>query len=137
VEGYFSTVGSLGYRRFAVERRGWQQWVMGEVTASRRGDLTEGVMSAYYLFRPRRTYRASARLRPLLEAGPGLHIAVQASRLRPFNETPFHARAFMKTHLYGGLEVLLSERVGLLARGRMTVPNHQTFDYAQAAIFLR
>jgi hypothetical protein len=137
VQGYFSTVGSLGYRRFAVERHGWQQWVLGEVTGSRRADLTEGVASAYYLVRPRSSYRESARLRPLLEAGPGLHLAVQASRLRPFNQTPFHARAFLKTHLYGGFEVLLSEGVGFLVRGRISVPNHQPFDYAQAAIFLR
>ena len=66
VQGYFSTVGTLGYRRFAAERRGWQQWVMGELTGTRRSDLTEGTASFYYLFRHRRTYRASARVRPLL-----------------------------------------------------------------------
>ncbi len=137
VQGYFSAVGSLGYRRFATERRGWQQWMMGEMAGSRRNDLTEGTASFYYLFRHRATYRASSRVRPLLEGGPGFHLAVQAARLRGFSRTPFHAQAFLKTHAYAGLEIVLTERVGLLVRGRMSLPNHQPFDYAQAAIFLR
>lgn len=137
VQGYFSTVGTVAYRRFALERGLLQHWVMGELTGTKRVDLWEGTMSAYWLVRHRATYKPSWRLRPLLEAGPGLHLAVQAARIRGFSTTPFHARVFVKTHAYAGLEFLVSQRFGLLVRGRLTVPNHQPFDYAQAAIFLR
>lgn len=137
VQGYFSTVGTIAYRRFALEHGFLQHWVMVEMTGTKRVDLWEGTASAYWLVRHRSTYRPSWRLRPLLELGPGLHLAVQAARIRGFSTTPFHARVFVKTHAYAGFELLLSQRFGLLVRGRMTLPNHQPFDYAQAAIFLR
>ncbi len=137
VQGYFSTVGTVAYRRFALEHGLLQHWVMGEMTGTKHVDLWEGTMSAYWLVRHVRTYRPSWRLRPLLEVGPGLHLAVQAARIRGFSTTPFHARVFVKTHAYAGFEFIATRRLGLLVRGRLTVPNHQPFDYAQAAIFLR
>ncbi len=137
VQGYFSTVGTVAYRRFALEHGALQHWVVGEMTGTKRVDLWEGTASAYWMVRHRLTYRPQWRLRPLLEVGPGLHLAVQAARIRGFSTTPFHARVFVKTHAYAGAEFLVTCRLGLLVRGRMTVPNHQPFDYAQAAIFLR
>jgi len=137
VRGYFDAVGSLAYRRYVRERRGWAQFAMGELSGTKKGYLSEGVASAYYLFRHRRTWKPDGRLRPLLEAGPGAHLAVQSAHIVGFNERPFHAKVFLKVHAYAGLEALLSSRVGLLIRGRLSVPEHRPLDYAQAAIFRR
>lgn len=137
VQGYFDAVGSLGYRRYVRERRGWAQFAVGELSGANQDYLTEGTASAYYLFRNRRTWRPEWRLRPILEGGLGAHIAVQSAHLSGFNERPFHAKAFLKAHAYAGVEALLTPRVGLLIRGRMSVPDHRPLDYAQAAIFFR
>jgi hypothetical protein len=137
VNGYFDAVGSLGYRRYVRERRGWTQFAMGELSGTSKGYLTEGTASLYYFFRHRRTWHPEQRVNPLLEAGPGLHLAVQSAHLYGFNERPFHARLLLKAHVYVGVEALLSPRTGILLRGRMSIPEHRPLDYAQAAIFFR
>jgi hypothetical protein len=137
VQGFFDAVGSFGYRRYVRERRGWAQFAVGELSGANKDYLTEGTASAYYLFRNRRTWRPEWRIRPILEGGMGAHIAVQTAHLSGFNERPFHAKAFFKAHAYAGVEALLTRRVGLLIRGRMSVPDHRPLDYAQAAIFFR
>jgi hypothetical protein len=137
VRGYFDAVGSFGYRRYVRERRGWAQFVVGELSGAKKDYLTEGVGSVYYLFRNRRAWRRDRRVRPILEGGPGLHLAVQSAHLVGFNERPFHAKVFFKVHAYAGVEALVTPRMGLLLRGRMSVPDHRPLDYAQAAIFFR
>jgi hypothetical protein len=136
-QGYFDAVVTLGYRRYVRERRGWAQFAVGELSGSKRDYLTEGVGSAYYLFRNLRTWHPDQRVRPILEAGPGVHLAVQSAHLVGFNERPFHAKVFLKLHAYAGVEALLTPRTGILLRGRVSVPEHRPLDYAQAAIFFR
>lgn len=137
VRGYFDAVGSVGYRRYVRERRGWAQFAVGELSGAKKDYLTEGAGSVYYLFRNRRTWNPDWRVRPILEAGPGLHLAVQSAHLVGFNERPFHAKAFFKVHAYAGVEAQVTPRVGLLVRGRVSVPDHRPLDYAQVAILLR
>jgi hypothetical protein len=72
-----------------------------------------------------------------VEFGPGVHTVVQIASLQDLNRTRYKAQMYLKTHAYAGFEALLSGRVGFLARGRMSIPSHLPFDYAQAAIFLR
>jgi len=136
-DDYFDVLGTFGYRRFIRERAPFEQSIQIEVAAGKKDYLTEGALSLYYLFRPLKSYRESWKLRPLLEAGPGAHVVVQSAELTGLNETSFHAHAYLKAHLYGGAEYLLTRRVGFLVRGRITVPAHRPADYAQAAIFLR
>ncbi len=76
-------------------------------------------------------------LRPLLELGPGGHVVMQSVSIEGFNRTSYHAKAYLKTHAYGGFEALVTNRLGFLVRGRFSAPSHHPFDYAQAAIFLR
>jgi hypothetical protein len=137
VQGYFDILGTFGYRCFVRERTGWIQTLHAEATGSNKGYLGEGSGSVYYFFRPRALDRPRWLVRPILEAGPGAHLVVQGAHIRGMSETAYHARTYVKGHLYGGFEVLASERVGLLLRGRMSLPARHPFDYAQAAIFLR
>jgi hypothetical protein len=137
VHGYFDAVGTFGYRRYVRERHGWAQFAVGEVSGTTKGYLSEGVLSVYYLVRNTHTWKPGQRLRPILEAGPGAHLAVQSAHLIGFNSRPFHAKVFLKAHVYVGVEALASQRVGFLVRGRLSVPDHRPMDYAQAAIFFR
>ncbi|MGH7680513.1 MAG: hypothetical protein ACRENN_00830 [Candidatus Eiseniibacteriota bacterium] len=136
-EDYFDVLGTFGYRRFIRERAPFEQSIQIEAAAGKKDYLTEGSLSLYYLFRPLKSYRESWKLRPLLEAGPGAHVVVQSADLVGFSETAFHVHGYLKAHLYGGAEYLLTRRVGFLVRGRISVPAHHPADYAQAAIFLR
>jgi hypothetical protein len=136
-EGYFDFLGTFAYRRFIHESTAFDQSMHVEVTGMTQGYLKEGTLSLYYFFRPLLTYRQEWRLRPLLEFGPGVHLAVQSADVVGFSETAFHAKAYLKTHVYAGVEYLLTRRVGFLVRGRLSVPTHRPLDYAQAAIFLR
>jgi hypothetical protein len=137
VYGYFDAVGTFGYRHYVRERHGWAQFAVGEVSGTTKGYLSEGVLSVYYLVRNIHTWKPEQRVRPILEAGPGAHLAVQSAHLVGFNERPFHAKVFLKAHLYVGVEALASRRVGFLVRGRLSVPDHRPMDYAQAAVFFR
>jgi len=136
-EGYFDAVGALGYRRYVRERSGWAQFAVGELSGANKDYLSEGTASVYYFFRNRRTFRPEWRIRPILEGGPGVHLAVQSAHLSGFSERPFHAKVFLKAHAYAGVEALVTPRVGFLVRGRLSVPEHRPLDYAQAAIFFR
>jgi hypothetical protein len=136
-QGYFDVLGTFGYRCFVRERTGWIQTLHVEATGTNKGYLGEGSTSVYYFFRPRVFDRPRWLVRPILEGGPGAHLVVQGAHIRGMNETAFHAQTYVKGHLYGGFEVLASERLGLLVRGRMSLPARHPFDYAQAAIFLR
>ena len=110
---------------------------MGELTGSTKNQLREGIVSGYMLFRPSASYRQSWRIRPLLEGGPGGHLVVQAASIEGFSRTNYRAHFYVKTHVYGGVEILVLNRLGFLVRGRFSAPSHHPFDYAQAAIFLR
>jgi len=137
VHGFFGAVGSLGYRRFIGEGRRFERSVMAELTGTAKDQLTEGVFSAYLLFRPVKSYREDWRIRPLVEVGPGFHTTVQVASLEGLNRTRYKAQVYLKTHAYAGFEALLSRRLGFLVRGRVSFPSHRPFDYAQAAILFR
>ncbi len=137
VKGFFDTVGSLGYRRFLGQGPALQQNLMLELTGSAKDQLTEGALSIYVLMRPSATYRESWRLRPLIEFGPAAHTVFQVASLEGLGRTRYKSQVYLKTHAYAGFEALLTHRMGLLVRGRVSVPSHRPFDYAQAAIFLR
>lgn len=135
--GFFDLVGTFGYRRFAREGGPFEQTMMFELSGTGKDYLGEGSVGAYYLLRPMKSYKEEWKIRPLLEAGPGGHLTVQVASIEGFNEQSFHAKAFLKAHLYAGAEVLVSRKWGFLVRGRLTAPEHKPFDYAQAAILLR
>jgi hypothetical protein len=137
VQGFFDVVGSLGYRRFIGQRGAFERSFHGELTGTAKEHLTEGIASAYLLFRPIGSYRQTWRIRPLIEGGPGLHLVVQAASIEGFQRTNYKAHAYIKSHAYGGFEILVMNRLGFLVRGRLSIPSRHPFDYAQAAIFLR
>ena len=137
VQGFFDAVGSFGYRRFLGQGPVFESHFMGELTGTGRAQLTEGALGVYALLRPIKSYRESWRLRPLIEAGPGVHTVVQVASLEGLDKSRYKAHVYIKTHAYFGFEALFSPRFGLVARGRLSVPSHRPFDYAQAAILLR
>lgn len=136
-KGFFDVVGSLAYRRFMGESRTIDRSLMMELTGSAKDQLTEGVLSVYLLLRPKATYRESQRIRPLIEFGPAVHTVLQVASLEGLNKTRYKSQIYIKSHAYAGFEVLATNKVGFLIRGRFTVPSHRPMDYAQAAIFLR
>jgi hypothetical protein len=137
VQGFFDAVGSVGYRRFLGQGPAFEQSLMAELTGTAKDQLTEGVFSLYVLLRPSMTYKESWRIRPLVEFGPGFHTVVQAASLEGLNRTRSKAHVYAKTHAYAGFEALVTRRVGFLVRGRLSIPSHRPFDYAQAAILFR
>jgi len=137
VQGFFDVTGSFAYRRFLNERGPFERSVMGELTGTAKSQLTEGAVSIYVLLRPTGSYRQGWRIRPLFEFGPGVHTVVQVASLEGFNRTSYKGAFYVKSHAYAGFEALATNRLGLLIRGRMSVPSHHPFDYAQAAVFLR
>jgi len=137
VQGFFDAVGSFGYRRFLGQGPALESAFMGEITGTSHGHLTEGGFGAYLLLRPWKTYRESWRIRPLIEAGPGVHTVVQAASLEGLDKSRYKAHVYIKTHGYLGFEALVTRKLGFLVRGRVSIPSHRPLDYAQAAIFLR
>lgn len=137
MQGFFDVTGSFGYRRFLSERGPFERSIMGELTGTTKSQLTEGTLSAYFLFRPLGSYRQSWHLRPLFEFGPAGHLVVQAASIEGFHRTNYQEKVYLKTHAYAGFEALVTNRFGFLIRGRLSVPSHHPFDYAQAAVFLR
>jgi hypothetical protein len=136
-QGYFDWLGSFGYRRFLREGGPFEQSMQIELSGTAKDYLGEGALSAYYLFRPIKSYKEGWKLRPLLEVGPGGHVVVQIANIEGFNDSAFHVQAYLKAHLYGGFEFLFSQKVGIVVRGRVTLPEDHPLDYAQAAILLR
>jgi hypothetical protein len=136
-DGHFDFLGTFAYRRFLRERAPFEQSMQLEITGGHKDYLTEGSLSLYYFFRPVKSYKEGWKLRPLLELGPGAHVVVESADIIGFSETAFHAKGYLKTHLYAGAEFLLTRKVGLMVRGRASVPAHHPLDYAQAAILLR
>jgi hypothetical protein len=137
VHGFFDAVGSFGYRRFIGQGRRFEKNVMAELTGTSKDQLTEGAFGAYLLLRPVKSYQESWRIRPIVEFGPGFHTVVQVASLEGLNRTRYKAQVYIKTHAYGGFEALVTRRLGFLVRGRISIPSHRPFDYAQAAILLR
>jgi hypothetical protein len=137
VEGYFDWIGAFGYRRFLRTGGPFEQAIQIELAGAAKGYLSEGALSVAYLLRPIKSYRSGWRIRPLLEAGPAAHVVMQVADIRGFDDTGFHAHAYLKMHAFGGVEALLGRRWGLSLRGRFTTPAHRPLDYAHAAIFFR
>ena len=136
-DDYFDILGSLGYRRFMREGGPFEQSLQIELAAGKQDYLFDAAASVFYLFRPLKSYREEWRLRPLVEIGPGVHLDIQIAEIEGFNETSFHGRGYLKMHGFLGAELMLGRRFGIMAKGRVGIPNHHPFDYAQAAIFLR
>jgi hypothetical protein len=136
-EGDFDFLGTFAYRRFMREGGPFEQSAMLEVAGAGKDHIIEGALSLYYFFRPLRSYKQEWKLRPLVEIGPGAHVVVQSADIEGFDDSAFHSQGFLKTHLYFGFELLLGQKLGVLARGRVSVPEDHPLDYAQAAIFLR
>jgi len=137
VKGFFDGVGSFGYRRFLRQGAIFEGNLMGEMTGTSKAQLTEGAFGVYLLLRPVKSYHESWRLRPLLEGGPAFHTVVQAASLEGLGRTRYKAQVYVKSHVYFGVEALLTRRLGLVLRQRVSAPSHRPFDYAQAAILLR
>jgi hypothetical protein len=135
--GDFDFLATIGYRRFIREGGPFEQSMTLEAGGTTKEQLIEGSLSLYYFFRPLASYKQQWKLRPIVELGPGGHIVVQSADIEGFDDSAFHSELYLKTHLYLGFELLLSNKFGILARGRLSVPEHQPLDYAQAAIFLR
>ena len=136
-QGYFDWLGTFGYRRFMREGGPLEQSIQAEISGTAKDYLGEGALSIYYLFRPIKSYKEGWKLRPLIEAGPGLHLVAQMADIEGFDDSAFHTQAYLKTHLYGGFEFLFGRKLGLVVRGRVTLPEDHPLDYAQAAILLR
>jgi hypothetical protein len=136
-QGYFNVLGTFDYQRLMRTRDPFEQWLKAELTGSNLGYLTEASGSLYYLFRPIWSYHPDARVRPLLEVGPGAHFVFQVADIDGFDEYATHLQAFLKLHGYLGVELQAAGSFGLMVCGRVTIPDHQPFDYAQAAIFFR
>ena len=134
---FFDVIGTIGYRRFLRYGGPFEQSMQFEIAGTWKDYLAEGSAGVYYLLRPIKSYKEEWKVRPLIEAGPGGHLTVQVASIEGFNDQTFHAKAFLKAHLYAGAEFLLSRKWGFLVRGRLTAPEHKPFDYAQAAILLR
>src|SRR5438067_4513682 len=134
VKGFFDGMGSFGYRRFLRQGAIFQGNLMGELTGTSRAQLTEGAFGAYVLLRPVKSYRESWRIRPVIEGGPAVHAVVQAASLEGLGRTRYKAQIYIKTHVYIGVEAMLTRRLGLVLRQRFSAPSHRPFDYAQAAI---
>jgi hypothetical protein len=137
VQGFFDVVGTLGYRRSLGQSQQFDKTMMAELTGTSKDQLTEGAFSLYFFLRPRVTYRESWRIRPLVEAGSGVHTVLQVASLEGLDRTRYKAHVYLKAHGYLGFEALASRRVGFLVRGRISAPSHRPLDYAQAAVFLR
>jgi hypothetical protein len=90
-----------------------------------------------FVIRPTRLMRQNWPIRPIVEFGPAGHLVVQTADIRGFNQTAFHNHIYLKTHGYVGFDIPFGSRLGLVARGRLTIPTHGPFDYAQIALFLR
>lgn len=136
-DGPFDILGTLGYERYVQRSGPFEHWIHVEVSGGSTPFLNEGTLSVAYLLRPLRTIRRTWAIRPILEAGPGAHLVVQVAEIQDFGETAFHSRAYVKTHAIAGLEAMLGGHWGLVARGRLSVPAHHPFDYAQIALFRR
>ncbi len=136
-QGYFDWLGTFGYRRFIREGGPMEQSIQAEISGTAKDYLGEGALSVYYFFRPTKSYKEGWKLRPLIEVGPGLHLVAQMADIEGFNDSAFHTQAYLKTHVYGGFELLLSQKMGIVVRGRVSLPEDHPFDYAQAAILLR
>ena len=136
-DDYFDILASVGYRRFMREGGPFEQSLQIELAGGKQDYLFDASASLFYLLRPLKSYREGWRLRPLVEFGPGVHLDVQIADLEGFNESVFHGRGYLKMHGFLGAEWLLGRRFGIGVKGRVGVPNHHPFDYAQAAIFLR
>ena len=137
VKGFFDEAGSFGYRRFLRQGAILEVNLMGELTGMSKDQLTEGAFGAYVLLRPVQSYHESWRIRPLVEGGPALHTVVQAATLEGLGRTRYKAQVYVKSHVYFGVEALLTRKFGLVLRQRFSTPSHRPFDYAQAAILLR
>jgi hypothetical protein len=138
VSGPFDVVGTFGYHRFL--RQGgnpFEFWMHLELAGGGKGHLREGAGSVAVLMRPTRMIRRDWPIRPIFEFGPAAHVVMQVAEIRGFGENAFHTHVYLKLHGYAGFDIPLGVRVGLVARGRISVPAHRPLDYAQIALFLR
>jgi hypothetical protein len=137
VTGPFDVLGTVAYRRFLRGNASLEHWAHVEMTGGKESNIRELSASAAYLLRPVHGIRRSWPVRPIFEFGPAVHIVAQVADIEGFGESAFHTHGYLKTHAFAGFDFLLGSRLGVVARGRFSVPSHHPFDYAQIALFLR
>ncbi len=137
VSGPFDALGTFGYHRSLRRGNPFETWMHIEVSGGGSGYLREGAASVGFLLRPTRFIHRDWPIRPILEFGPAGHVVMQVAEIRGFGESAFHTHVYLKTHAYAGFDIPLGARVGLVARGRLSIPAHRPLDYAQIALFLR
>lgn len=136
-DGYFDWLATFAYRRRVLTDARFEHHIQAELTYGKRDYLTEGAASFGWYFRPEKWWHPEWRIRPVIEGGIGGHVSVQFADLVGFDDWSSHAEAFLKTHLVGGVETDLTDRLGIALRGRFSIPAHQPLDYAQLVLFLR
>ncbi|HLQ66505.1 MAG TPA: hypothetical protein VK123_04635 [Candidatus Limnocylindrales bacterium] len=137
VSGPFDALGTFGYHRILGRTDPFETWMHIELSAGSASYLSEGAASVGFLIRPTRLIRRGWPIRPIVEFGPAAHLVVQTADIRGFGETAFHSHVYLKTHGYAGFDIPFASHMGLVVRGRLTIPTHHPFDYAQIALFLR
>jgi hypothetical protein len=135
--GDYDFLGTFAYHRFVKKKPALEQWVHIELSGGTADQITEIAASVAYLFRPTKGIKRSWLIQPIFEFGPGFHLVNQIADIEGFGENAFHTHAYFKAHAFAGFDFPLTAHLGLVTRGRLTVPSHHALDYAQIALFLR
>ncbi len=135
--GDYDFLGTFAYHRFVKKKPALEQWVHIELSGGKANQITEIAASVAYLFRPVKGIKRSWPIQPIFEFGPGFHLVNQIATIEGFGDNAFHTHAYLKAHAFAGLDFALGAHLGLVTRGRLTVPSHHALDYAQIALFLR
>ncbi len=135
--GDYDFLGTFAYHRFVRKKPALEQWIHVELSGGKADQITELAASVAYLFRPTKGTKRSWPIQPIFEFGPGFHLVNQIADIEGFGDNAFHTHAYLKAHAYAGFDVPLGVHLGLVTRGRLTVPSHHALDYAQIAFFLR
>lgn len=135
--GDYDFLGTIAYHRFVRKKPALEQWVHVELSAGKADQIKEIAVSAEYLFRPVKFTKRKWAIQPIFEFGPGFHLVNQIANIEGFNDSAFHTHAYLKMHAFAGFDVPLGAKIGLVTRGRFSIPSHHPADYAQIALFLR
>ena len=135
--GDYDVLGTFAYHRYIKKKPALEQWVHVELSLGKADQITEIAASAEYLFRPTKLTKRKWAIQPIFEFGPGFHLVNQIADIEGFSDSAFHTHVYLKMHAFAGFDVPLGAHIGLVTRGRFTVPSHHPADYAQIALFLR
>ncbi|HEV8128275.1 MAG TPA: hypothetical protein VGQ14_01320 [Candidatus Eisenbacteria bacterium] len=133
----YDFLGTFAYHLFVRKNSVLEHWVHVELAAGKAQQITEIAVSGEYLFRPVKFTKRKWAIQPIFEFGPGFHLVSQIAEIEGFGDNAFHTHAYLKMHAFAGFDFPLSAHMGLVTRGRFTIPAHHPLDYAQIALFLR